>query len=214
MYERDLTSVLETILGHQVLQIGQVLITKLPKSGYELRHQDDSARNDLSPSTDANDAHNISLLTDQGDYRPLKSAPNLKHGWMLLLKDPSEVRLALDFLYPAALGLWTSQQEHLLRPVSLRETLDRQTGMYALAKQITSEEARCLISQTCNTTQCLKQILWPLEREGTSSAASITQQVAPNTVPLLCHEACGILISAARQAVKTRKPSTSGSQAS
>ncbi|MEI6715040.1 MAG: DR2241 family protein [Verrucomicrobiota bacterium] len=214
MTPRDLTSVVHEALAKGVLVVGQVLVTKLGTDCYELRHKEDLERTDLTQSTNSNDAHEISLLTDHGEYRPLKSAPNLRRGWLLLLKDPSEVRLALDFIYPAALGLWASHRKNLLPPVSLRETLGRQSGMYALAKKITSKEASLLISRTCDADQCLKQILWPIEADCASGQPCTTQLTGTDSLPLLCHEACSILISAARQTVKARTPLSSESRAS
>ena len=139
--------------------LGQVRIF----SDFRLCHVDDGERPDLAIFTDPHDAIEIARYDDKGDYRPLKTAPNLRHGWLLKLKNLEEVTLSLDFLYPAALGTILAFTRRTLKYVELRETLARQTGMYAVTKKITDEQAEATILQTCNHKHgCVRYILWSI----------------------------------------------------
>ena len=62
--------------------IGQVLIVKTD-SGFVLCHREDEAGVELEIFRLPNDAIEIARLDDAGQYRALKTAPNLRHGWRL-----------------------------------------------------------------------------------------------------------------------------------
>lgn len=187
------------------LHLGQVTI----RSNLTLTHGEDVDRTDLSPFHQVRDAIEIAKYDDAGNYRPLKTAPNLRHGWKLHLSSIEEVHLALDFLYPAALGLWHAFAQEKLSPTSLRETLSRQTGMYAVVKKISDDEIHSLIKRVCNhESGCLRQILWPIS--GPDSQAPIS---AKGQIPLLCAEACNLFIAEGRKIVKSRPPESESASA-
>ncbi len=171
------------------MRIGQIVILKMP-DGWELRHADDFGRGDLARHEGANEARHLANLDDAGAYRPLKTAPNLRHGWRLVLRDVEEVRRALDYFYPAMTGVWLSHTLNELRPVVFRETLGRQTGMYRVTQKITDEQARGMIDSFC--AGCLKCRLW----DGRAVPESA------DAIPLLCQEACNLLVAEARKVVK------------
>jgi len=191
------------------LEVGEILVRRQP-GGFELLHRDDLKRNDLAAHTRAEDARLLATLDDHDTYRPLKSAPNLRHGWRLLLTTPEEVRIALDYFYPAALGLFTDWQQQMLTPVDLRETLGRQSGMYAITRKITNEQAQEMIGAFCTSQGgCLKTILWNIS-PGLPICSLPPEKFDAHTVrgkgcnlPLLCHEACNLLVAKAREVVKS-----------
>ena len=170
-------------------RIGQIVILKT-RDGWELRHADDLAREDLAPHAGANAARHLANLDDAGAYRPLKTAPNLRHGWRLALRDIAELRRALDYFYPAMTGVWLSLLRGALPPVPFRETLSRQTGMYRVTQKITDEQARAMIDTFC--AGCLKCRLWDAQPPPEDA----------HGVPMLCHEACNLLVAEARKVVK------------
>jgi sirohydrochlorin cobaltochelatase len=184
--------------------LGQVQIF----SDHRLCHVDDFERTDLAIFTDPHDAIEIARYDDKGDYRPLKTAPNLRHGWLLKLSSLEEVTLALDFLYPAALGTALAFARRSLKHVDLRETLARQTGMYAITKKITDEQAEATIARTCNHEHgCIRHILWSISA-GHPSALSRQPSEIPwseSALPILCAEACNLLVAAARKTFKSAK---------
>lgn len=210
----NLTERLAAHLAEGPHHLGQILITPISGGGYELRHRDESPPfSALRESTGPDAARQLALYTDTGEFRPLKSAPTLQRGWRLLLADTQELRLALDYLYPAMVGIWRSHQNGTLTAVPLDQTLARQTGMYAAAKRIQNDEARALIQRTCSSAKCLKRILWemaPGQPVDGLPSGKMSPVLDPGTnacdeIPLLCHEACNILVAEARQVVKQRE---------
>lgn len=179
--------------------IGQVSVSP----DFTLCHRDDAGRNDLEVFANPHDAIQLARYDDTGKYRPLKSAANLRHGWKLAMKNERETLLALDFLYPAAIGTAAAREMGRLSATALRTTLGRQSGMYAVTGKITTEEATRIIAQVC-TRDCLRKILWSIE-EGRGHVAEATG----SDVPIWCAEACNLLVAAARKAVKERPAETS-----
>jgi sirohydrochlorin cobaltochelatase len=183
--------------------IGQVRIVP----DYSLSHVEDAGKAELETFTDPHDAIEIARYDDGGKYRPLKTAPNLRHGWRLVLRNLHETSLALDFLYPAALGTALAFARSELRPVDLRETLARQTGMYAVVRKITDEQAESLVATACNHKDgCLRHILWSISPGNPTSLSRRGSEVQPseNEIPILCAEACNLLVAAGRKIVKSR----------
>jgi sirohydrochlorin cobaltochelatase len=169
-----------------------------------LSHVDDTEEAELETFTNPHDAIEIARYDDGGNYRPLKTAPNLRHGWRLSLRNLDEVTLALDFLYPAALGTAWASARNKLDSVDLRDTLARQTGMYAVVKRITDEQAASAITSTCNHANgCLRQILWSISSGRPTPLTDRDVRRSENEIPLLCAEACNLLVAAGRKIVKT-----------
>jgi sirohydrochlorin cobaltochelatase len=199
----EIRKVLDSLLRRGPCLIGQVRV--LPC--YALSHVEDTEKSELETFTNPHDALEIARYDDGGKYRPLKTAPNLRHGWRLNLKNLDEASLALDFLYPAALGTALAFARSELKAVDLRQTLARQTGMYAVVKKITDAQAESLTATTCDHTNgCLRHILWSIS---SGKPTSLTRresavQHSENEIPILCVEACNLLISAGRDIVKNR----------
>jgi sirohydrochlorin cobaltochelatase len=193
---RDLTATLNDWLSAGAGQIGEVLI-RSDSSGWELRHVSDADCTDLEVHRSPEDARYISNLDASGTFRPLKTAPTLVRGWSLVLSDAAAVRRALDYLYPAMLGVWASFREGNLEVVSLRETLGRQTGMYRVTQRIADQQARETVDRFC--AGCLKQRLWEIDGSNPNPP-----DLSPDQIPLLCHDACNLLVAEIRKVVKTQ----------
>jgi sirohydrochlorin cobaltochelatase len=189
---RDITEALRRWMADGRRRIGQIEIT-ISGVGYELRPIEDSRRGDLTLHEGPAAARHISQLDEAGALRPLKTAPNLRRGWRLLVGNTGELRHALDYFYPAMLGVLLSYERGELASVPLRETLGRQTGMYRITQKLTDEQARTMIDSFC--AGCLKRRLW----DGQSPLDE------PGAFPLLCHEACNLLVAEARKVVKERQ---------
>jgi len=201
-----LTQTLTQWLERGGAEIGELRIGAREKE-FSLCHRDDAGREGLAVYHGAEAARALSNLDDHGAYRPLKTAPNLRHGWALFVSGVDALRRALDYFYPAMLGIWRSHELRALSPVPLRETLERQTGMYAVTRKITDRQAAAMIADFCRTDGgCLKRILWPLA-EGIpipALPAEKTEAFAPAIeMPMLCHEACNLLVARAREVVKS-----------
>ena len=200
------------------LLFGQIAVTPLPDGGYELRHRDEAVRpvSELDTRTDPEDAAALALYDDAGAYRPLKTAPNLRRGWRLVLPDAGALRLALDLFYPARLGAWRAFGRGQLATTPLRETLGRQTGMYRITAKITDEQADALVGRFCRSDGgCLRTILWrrdvagtvpstrlPVEKFDPAHDQATGEKGGEEFIPLLCQEACNLLVAEARAVVK------------
>ncbi len=191
---RDLTKFLAEWIAEGGSRIGQIAILATA-AAFELRHDEDVSRDGLELFTKWEDARALASRDEAGKFRPLKTAPNLRRGWRLVLADAAQLRKALDYFYPAMLGVRASHLLGNLVPVPLRETLGRQTGMYAVTKNIADQEARAMVDRFC--AGCLKQRLWEL-----AAANPQPVQVQAGKLPLLCHEACNLLVAEARKVVK------------
>jgi len=195
----DLKDALRCRLDAGTFWIGEVQV--VPNGpGAELRHCEDQERIDLETWTDPYEAIAIARFDDAGKYRPLKTAPNLRHGWQLDLAEAREILLALDFLYPAAFATAEAFARGGLIPVDLRETLGRQSGMYAVVRKINDEQARGLVEKVCRGTPgCLRRILWKVTP---ADAISLGASGEEDEIPLLCAEACNLMVAAGREVVK------------
>src|SRR5262245_65620795 len=70
---------------------GQILVEKREDAGFVLSHRDDASHDDLQTYREAENAIEIAKCDDAGNYRPLKTAPNLRHGWRLELATVKEL---------------------------------------------------------------------------------------------------------------------------
>ncbi len=156
------------------------------------------------------EARFVARFDASGAYRPLKGAPTLPRDWELHLKTASEVRQALDYIYPGAIGLFAQLQCRKALPVSFSETASRQTGMYRIVGTISDDLADETIADVCHPSKCLRTILWET-RPGIrpkhlppEKFAIPQNQIRPEAleVPFLCLEPCNLLIAACRKAIK------------
>lgn len=192
----SLKRLLEDALAEGFRTIGQVAIDPGPE-GFTLRHRDDPPGAPAAEFSGPSEAVRLARFDDSGAFRPLKSAPSLRHGWRLTLHSIAELHLALDGFYPAALGNWRAWLRGDLRPVALRTTVNRQTGMYRITGKITDSQAAELIKDVC-VAGCRRCRLWAIPEDATPPPANLAER----EIPLLCGEACNLLVAAARRKVK------------
>jgi len=197
---------------------GQILVTKREGAGFVLLHRDDESLDQLQTFQDAENAIEISKYDDSGDYRPLKTAPNLRHGWRLELAAVEELRRALDYFYPSRLAVFAAWKSGYLKTTALRETLDRQSGMYRVAAKISDPQINDLVADFCRSDSgCLRTILWKRDRNGVVASTKLPKEKfdpgvdqivarpessTPATVPLFCQEPCNLLVAECRKVVK------------
>jgi sirohydrochlorin cobaltochelatase len=202
--------------------IGQIEI-QTQGSGFALCHLDDASRDQLKVYRSPEDAIELAKFDDAGNYRPLKTTPNLQHGWRLELVDLAHLEQALDFFYPGRLAALAAWESNRLATTPLRETLNRQTGMYRAAARISDQSIDQLVGSFCRSHDgqpgCLRTILWARDPSGArpSLRLPLDKFIPPlnqtgrdgKIIPLLCQEACNLLVAAAREVVKSESPSES-----
>jgi sirohydrochlorin cobaltochelatase len=194
-------------------RFGQLLIHQTSAGGFALCHLDDEKVRGLKIFRKPDDAVEIARYDDAGNYRPLKTAPNLRHGWLLEVVDLGELRLALDYFYPGRLEMFAAWKENRLSTTALRETLDRQSGMYRVAAKISDEQIDDVVGKLCKSDGgCLRTILWKRDAAGAVPSTKLPPEKfdpahdqtrrGENAIPLLCQEACALLVNECRKAVK------------
>ena len=229
---RDLIEEIFHSLGAP-FSFGQIVVQRRNGAGFVLWHRDDTSFDKLQMYREAEDAIEIAKYDDAGNYRPLKTAPNLRHGWRLELTTGEEFRRALDYFYPGRLAAFAAWKSGDLKTTALRETLDRQSGMYRVAAKISDPQINDLVADFCRSDSgCLRTILWKRDRNGAIASTKLSKakfdpvcdqvvdacshRPASNacashseaaTVPLLCQEACNLLVAECRKVVKSESPS-------
>ena len=176
------------------------LVTRENFGGLEV-HRDPSAARDLS------------TYAEDGSYRFIRAEVNLKRGWVMTLNSTEDLRMALDLFYPAALGLFVAMHDGSLEVENLRDKLQRQTGMYRVARTIHNDDAQRIVRETCGpSNRCAKRILWsidadtPLDDSDASRFPGFPGDTPENEViPLLCREACNHFVAECCRAVKKAK---------
>jgi sirohydrochlorin cobaltochelatase len=196
-------------------RFGQILIQRTGSGGFVLCHRDDENARDLEIFGKPDDALEIARYDDAGKYRPLKTAPNLRHGWRLELVDLGELCRALDYFYPGRLAMLAAWTENRLSTASLRETLDRQSGMYRVAAKISDDQIDNVVGNFCKSDGgCLRTILWRRDARGAVPSTKLPPEKfdpvhdqtgrGERAVPLLCQEACNLLVAECRKVIKSR----------
>jgi sirohydrochlorin cobaltochelatase len=208
---------------------GQILVREEAVDGFVLFHRDDQARDDLEIFRNAEDALEIAKYDDAGNYRPLRTAPNLRHGWRMELRTCEQSKRALDHFYPGRRAVFVAWKSGQLRTTPLRETLDRQSGMYRIAAKISDGQIDDLVADFCRSNGgCLRTILWKRDQRGAIASTKLpTHKFDPTwdqvqalagagssafakaaadeatlaTVPLLCQEPCSLLVAECRKKV-------------
>src|SRR6266478_7580658 len=218
---------LETALTN-CCRVGEISIRRINGGGFIVSHCDDRGRDDLQRFQNPEEAAEIARYDDAGNYRPLKTAPNLRHGWRLELDTLEQLRRALDYFYPGRLAVFAAWRNDKLQTTSLRETLGRQSGMYRVAAKISDSQIDDLVADFCRSDGgCLRTILWKRDGAGTVASTKLpNEKFDPKydqatavcsrrpagdarvshsetaTVPLLCQEACNLLVAECRKVVK------------
>ena len=194
-------------------RFGQLLIQRTSAGGFVVCHRDDENAAGLKSLRRTEDAIEIVRYDQAGKYRPLKTAPTLRRGWKLEVVDLGDLRRALDYFYPGRLAILAAWTEEQLVVTPLRETLDRQSGMYRVAANISDEQIDEVVASTCRSDGgCLRTILWKRDARGAVTSTKLPpEKLDPaydqsgrgeNAIPLLCQEICSLLLNECRKAVK------------
>jgi len=212
-----LTEQLAQHIANGTRYIGQVaILTDLHHHPYALCHFEDvetaaqPAFGGLTTHHGPDAGRDVSIYAADGEYRFTKGRTDLIRGWIILLANSADLRLALDHIYPACVGLWLAEHAGTLQIETLRQKLNRQTGMYRYARTISDDGAQALVQKVCGPAHaCAKKILWqiddhtPLDDSEASRYDGIPSNAPKGQViPLLCREACNHFVAECRKAAK------------
>jgi len=171
---------------------GEALVRKASE-GFDLRNAADNKAISLRLIT-ADELREIAQFTEHKQFRPLKSAPNLRRGWHFLARNSSELEFALQCLYPAAIGDWFAAQQPDPPVTHYRDFTARQTGMYRVAAMLSDEQSAYVARAGCHKRFCLKQRLWTVEGLPPDGAGE------KSLIP--CLEPCAVLLEFARNVAR------------
>lgn len=221
MSEPSLEQMLEAELAEGALFIGEVSLVQLTGGALQLTHRSTNSTAGETPMLQNVDfapeeALEIAKFDDAGNYRPLRTAPNLRHGWTITVPSVADARKVIDAIYPARLAAWSAWKLGRLTMTPLRHTLHRQSGMYRVAAKIADEQIDDLVGNFCRSDGgCLRTILWRRDLDGHVASTKLPSTKfnpafdqtarAERCIPLLCQEACNLLITACRDVVKQEK---------
>jgi hypothetical protein len=170
---------------------GQVRVRRT-SGGYSLRHADDADAGGLEVHEDPRAAREIAKLTESGEYRPLKSSPNLRRGWEITASDTGDLAVAMNYLYPAGIVHWYLYREGRLGITSFRENAARQSGIYKRVQRLSDEGVQNAARACCEDAVCLKRTLWDVDEE-----APLRMDRGDGEIP--CPEPCSVFVSFARR---------------
>jgi hypothetical protein len=171
---------------------GQVIIRPARPLGYSLRHADDAAEDGLTVSEDPRAAREIAKLTESGEYRPLKSSPNLRRGWELRVADAKGLATAMNYIYPAGVVHWYLHREGRLDLTTFRENAARQSGIYKRVQRLSDQGVLDAAVACCEDAVCLKKTLWDVDAD-----TPLAVDRGEGEIP--CPEPCSIFVSFARR---------------
>jgi hypothetical protein len=184
---------------HQIVW-AEVLVER-SEQFFLLRH---TADREFSPDRLRNitvaEVRDLANFTENREFRPLKSAPTLRRGWILTCRSPAELWRVLQDLYPGSIPDWFATQNASPPVTHYREFTNRQSGMYRITQMLSNEEVAEVIHSTCSAQSCLKRRLWTIE--GFEIDSSESKSLIP------CLEPCAILLENARKAMRAAQEHT------
>ena len=170
---------------------------------YEVRHVDDrdADATALTTHTDPFDAREIGTLDPKGRYRPLRTAPSLKSGWIFPDLSAAEVYETVEAFYPATVVNWDREARGELDVDHWRDEQDRQSGIYNLITVLPDDAVDWAAAACCDDSQCLKRREWQLS-ENEPLAAEGGDGVFP------CRGPCSMAVAAGREWAKLERENT------
>jgi hypothetical protein len=183
---------LESIEAERVW--AQVLI-KRQGAEFTLRHVHDRDANSATlKALTISDLRKLATFDAMGQFRPLRSAPDLVSGWVCHCKTQEELARGIQELYPGSVPDWHSTQNTVPPVTNYRSFTNRQSGMYRITQFLTDSQAAQVIAACCNPHLCLKRRFWTVEGLAPDHAES------KSAIP--CLEPCALLLELARKAAR------------
>ena len=135
----------------------------------------------------------VAMFTSNGQFRPLRSSPDLPRGWVLICQGQAELWRALQEIYPGSVADWFAARNGAA-PTNYREFTNRQSGMYRITQLLTDTQAANVTRAACHPRFCLKRRLWTLP------GLEVEEAGAKSEIP--CLEPCAVLLELARKATR------------
>jgi hypothetical protein len=182
------------------LLFGEVLVRRISEE-FDLRNIWDRETTSLRMVSVA-ELRDIAQFTATKQFRPLKSAPTLQHGWRFVARNSSELDAALQCLYPGAVADWFAALQPDAPVTHYRDFTARQTGMYRVTTMLSDDQVALVARACCRKEFCLKLRLWTVE--GLAADAAAEKSLIP------CLEPCAVLLEFARMAARIEQQEKRG----
>jgi 4Fe-4S iron-sulfur cluster binding domain/DR2241 stabilising domain len=172
---------------------GEVQVARVG-SAWELRHTADAGERVASlQEVDVDALQEIAQRDHRGEFRPNKTAPNLRRGWVARVMDAAGLETAFRGLYPGALADWFAASKGA-EGAALENFLGRQTGMFRSLRHLAGAQVKEVADAGCAREFCLRRRLWKMA--GIDPVAKTARSEIP------CFEPCGLLLEMLRRASK------------
>jgi hypothetical protein len=135
----------------------------------------------------------LAMFSASGQFRPLRSSPDLPSGWVLSCIGQAELWRALQEIYPGSVADWFAARSGAV-PTNYREFTNRQSGMYRITQMLTDAQAADVTRAACHSRFCLKRRLW------TVTGLEADDAKVKSEIP--CLEPCAVLLELARKAMR------------
>lgn len=161
---------------------------------YGVRHVADRETDvaSLDAYDESTELRDFVRFTDDGAYRPLKTAPTLPPGWVLGDLDGDELCRAVEEVYPATVANWHRERNGELDVTHFEETAARQTGMYADIGKLDRDALERAVESCCADSECLKRRQWDATEDDELDAPR-----GDGEFP--CREPCSLIVAASRE---------------
>ncbi len=151
----------------------------------------------LKKLKDLKEADELGRTTVEGNYRPLRSAPTLRRGWIFRNLSGKSLIQVVDCLLPGAIihrAMWC---DSTLRIRSFEEVAARQTGIYTPVRSLSAARIRSVADRCCGEKGCVKHTLWSV---GKSDATPVIAKAGHRkSLAIPCPEPCSWMVEAARR---------------
>ena len=165
-------------------KMGQVCWIK-KETSWVVRHiQDRDAEGLLRSVASLDELEELVRWDEQGKYRPLRSDGNLVSGWQYDAKSVTELREAMEVIYPGTWGNAEAWEDGGLKFPTWEEALAKQTERVRGKVAKAGDLPRRVIEENCKK-RCLKTVLWAGEKP----------LIETGSAPLLCTGPCGMFWS-------------------
>ena len=156
MRERLEEEELKRRLGGGPARVGQVLITR---SGGSIRVEGPPGEREAVSAPAGRAAFRRWIrTTDDGAYRPLTGAKNLRTGWQVACDSVAEAAGVVEGIYPLALRHAALHRAGRLHVVSWEASCGRQRGPHARAPCLSEAGRGRAVGALCG--QCVREPLW------------------------------------------------------
>lgn len=150
------------------------------------------------------DLRKLAMHTEAGQFRPLRSSPDLPRGWTFTCDSPEELWRALQELYPGSIPDWFAATSSNPPITHYRDFTNRQTGMYRITQLLTDDQAANVARAACHSRFCLKHRFW------TDPSLAADSPAEKSAIP--CLEPCAILLELARKTARIEQEDKLGVQ--